>query len=209
MKKYIKWVILLVCLFIFCFIAVNVYNNNVIVSDSVIYNFINEYIISKEITPIVKVITNIGDTICIIIIAIISLLFFKDKKINMSIIVNLVIVTILNNILKLIFKRPRPDLDALVTETSYSFPSGHSMISMAFYGYFIYLIYKYVENKMIKWGIISILSIVILLIGISRVYLGVHYVTDVISGFCFSISYLIIYTSIMKKIIYKELLADC
>jgi undecaprenyl-diphosphatase len=71
---------------------------------------------------------------------------------------------------------------------------------MDFYGYFIYLIYKYVKNKYLKWTAISLLSILICLIGISRIYLGVHYTSDVLAGFLISISYLICYITIAKKI---------
>ena len=73
------------------------------------------------------------------------------------------------------------------------------MISMAFYGYLIYLIYKYVENKYVKWILISLLSVLICLIGVSRIYLGVHYTSDVLGGFLISISYLVIYISAVNK----------
>ena len=73
------------------------------------------------------------------------------------------------------------------------------MASMAFYGYLIYLIYKYVENKNIKWILIMLLSILICSIGISRIYLGVHYTSDVLGGFLISISYLVIYISAINK----------
>lgn len=201
MKKYLKWIISFICLVIFVFIAINVYNGNVMDSDGIIYGFINEYFINDRVTPVIKVITGIGDTICIVIITIICFIIFRDKKINLSIIINLIISVILNNLLKIIFMRPRPNINVLVQENTYSFPSGHSMISLAFYGYLIYLIYYYVSNKNLKWGLICLLSIVIFLIGFSRIYLGVHYVTDVIGGFCFSIAYLIVYISIYKKII--------
>ena len=74
-----------------------------------------------------------------------------------------------------------------------------SMISMAFYGYIIYLIYKYVKNKYIKWISIVLLSILICSIGISRIYLGVHYTSDVLGGFLISVSYLVIYISAVIK----------
>ena len=77
------------------------------------------------------------------------------------------------------------------------------MVSMAFYGYLIYLIYKYVKNKYIKFVSIILLSILICLIGISRIYLGVHYTSDVLGGFLISISYLVIYTSAINKFLLK------
>ena len=109
------------------------------------------------------------------------------------------IITILNQLLKRILQRPRPTEYRIIEETGYSFPSGHSMISMAFYGYLIYLIYKYVKNKYIKWISIVLLSILICAVGISRIYLGVHYTSDVLGGFLISISYLIIYISAINK----------
>lgn len=85
-------------------------------------------------------------------------------------------------------------------QVGYSFPSGHSMVSMAFYGFLIYLIYNNIKNKYIKWILICSLSILIILIGISRIYLGVHYTSDVLAGFLISISYLVIYTRIVKEV---------
>lgn len=100
--------------------------------------------------------------------------------------------------------RSRPTEFRIVEETGYSFPSGHSMVSMAFYGYLIYLIYKYVENKYVKWSSIVLLSILICSIGISRIYLGVHYTSDVLGGFLISISYLIIYISATNKFLIEK-----
>ena len=123
----------------------------------------------------------------------------KNKKIGLAILLNLTIITILNQLLKRILQRPRPTEYRIIEETGYSFPSGHSMVSMAFYGYLIYLIYKYVKNKYIKWISIALLSILIGTIGISRTYLGVHYTSDVLGGFLISVSYLIIYVSAINK----------
>ena len=78
------------------------------------------------------------------------------------------------------------------------------MVSMAFYGFIIYLIYKNIENKTIKWSSIILLSILIILIGISRIYLGVHYTSDVLGGFLLAISYLIIYTGFVKRYVFDN-----
>lgn len=204
MKKYVRWLMMLFCLFVFCFIAVKVYTDSDMVIDNVLYDFIDMYFISDDMTKVVKVITWFGSTVGIILMCILSMFIFRDKKINIAIVINLTAVTIFNNLLKVVFMRARPDINPLVIETSYSFPSGHSMISMAFYGYLIYLIYNHKNNKKVKWILILMLSVIILLIGISRIYLGVHYASDVIGGFCFSIAYLIIFVYVKKKIL-KEI----
>lgn len=101
--------------------------------------------------------------------------------------------------LKRIIARPRPIEHRLISESGYSFPSGHSMVSMAFYGFFIYLAYRKIKNPYVKTIVCVLLSIIIISIGLSRIYLGVHYPSDVIAGFCISISYLALFTNIIKN----------
>ena len=136
------------------------------------------------------------------------LIISKDKKIGVGILINLCTATGLNLILKSLLQRPRPTEFRIINETGYSFPSGHSMISMAFYGFIIYLIYEKVKNKYIKWTSITLLSILIVMIGFSRIYLGVHYVSDVLAGFLFSIAYLIVYIGIINKYLFKGVISD-
>ena len=169
--------------------------------DVIGYKFISTYFISDFATPVAKFITNFGGAIYLIGIAIILFIAIKNKKIVIAIISNLVIVTILNQLLKIILRRPRPEEFRIINESGYSFPSGHSMISMAFYGFLIYLIYKNIKNKYLKWSLIIALVMLIIGIGISRIYLGVHYTSDVLAGFLIAISYLIIYISIINRFI--------
>ena len=202
--KNLKWIILFICLVGFLAIAEDVFNKEIMNGDIIGYKLVSTFLISDFATPIAKFITNFGGAIFLIIATIILFILIKNKKIGFSIISNLVIVTILNQLLKNILQRPRPNEFRIIEETGYSFPSGHSMVSMAFYGYLIYLIYRYVKNKYVKWTLIVLLSILICTIGISRIYLGVHYTSDVLGGFLISVSYLVIYISAVNKFLLEK-----
>ena len=203
-KKNLKWVVLFICLVGFLALAEDVFNKEIMYGDIIGYKLISTFLISDFVTPIAKFITNFGGAIFLSIATVMLFLLIKNKKIGLSIISNIVIITVLNQLLKRILQRPRPTEFRIVEEKGYSFPSGHSMVSMAFYGYLIYLIYRYIKNKYVKWTLITILSILICLIGISRIYLGVHYTSDVLGGFLLSISYLVIYISSIKKLLPEE-----
>ena len=202
--KNLKWIILFICLVGFLAIAEDVFNKEIMNGDIIGYKLVSTFLISDFATPIAKFITNFGGAIFLIIATIILFILIKNKKIGFSIISNLVIVTILNQLLKNILQRPRPNEFRIIEETGFSFPSGHSMASMAFYGYLIYLIYIYVKNKYLKWTLFVLLSILICTIGISRIYLGVHYTSDVLGGFLISISYLVIYISAVNKFLLEK-----
>ena len=197
--KNLKWIVLFICLIGFFSLAEDVFNKEIMNGDIVGYKLVSTFLISDFATPIAKFITNFGGAIILIVLALMLFIYIKNKKIGVSIISNLAIITLLNQLLKRIVQRPRPTEFRIVEESGYSFPSGHSMVSMAFYGYLIYLIYKYVKNKYLKWISIILLSILICSIGISRIYLGVHYTSDVLGGFLISVSYLVIYISAVIK----------
>lgn len=198
-KTNYKWILFLICLILFIFLSEKVIEYQIMKQDITFYNILRKYFIKDSITPYMKIITNFGGATCLITITILLLILIKNKKIGLITLTNLVLITILNQMLKIVLKRPRPTEFRIINETGYSFPSGHSMISMAFYGLLIYLIYKKIKNKYLKATLIIILLLLILAIGISRIYLGVHYVSDVIGGFLISISYLIVYIKLIKK----------
>ena len=202
--KNLKWIILFICLIGFLSIAEDVFNKEIMNGDIVGYKLISTFLISDFATPIAKFITNFGGAIFLAVLTIILFILIKNKKIGASIFANLAIITALNQLLKNILQRPRPTEYRIIEETGYSFPSGHSMISMAFYGYLIYLIYKYVKNKYVKWTSMVLLSILICSIGISRIYLVVHYTSDVLGGFLISISYLVMYISAVNKFLIEK-----
>lgn len=195
-----RWCLLFICLVIFIAILEDVFDAEIVTFDTTIYNAIS---LSKTnaVTNILKIITQFGSAGFLILITILSFIVLKNKKIPFCIALNLASIGALNQILKRIIQRPRPEGFRLIEETGYSFPSGHSMASMAFYGLIIYLVFKYVKNKNTKIIICTILSLLVLLIGISRIYLGVHYASDVIAGFVLSIAYLVVYITIVLKLI--------
>lgn len=183
-------VILSIC---FILILIFVLNGNISNFDNNIYSLISN-LISSSMTSFMKIITFLGSAYTLITITVLLILFSKDK-IYFSI--NLIGIFLLNQLLKHIIQRPRPVDINIINENGYSFPSGHSMISMAVYGFLIYYIYKNMNNKRLKWILILLLSILILLIGFSRIYLGVHYASDVLGGFILSLIWLIIFILII------------
>lgn len=199
-----RWMLLFICLIGFLALAEEVFHQEIMNGDIVGYDIVSKLFKFNVSTPIAKFITNFGGAIFVISLTTILFFVIKDKKIGISIIANLGIVTILNQIIKFIMQRPRPTEFRIIEETGYSFPSGHSMVSLAFYGYLVYLIYKYINNKHLKRTLIIILSILICVIGVSRIYLGVHYTSDVLGGFLISLAYLIIYIELVNKFVLEK-----
>ncbi len=167
--------------------------------DESLYNLII-HLMSSNVTAIMIFVSYLGSAVTLITLTIGFFIILKNKRDSKYISLNLVLVFLLNRILKLIIGRQRPTVLRLVLEDGYSFPSGHSMVSMGFYGFLIYLIYINIKNKKVKYLSIAFLSFLILFIGISRIYLGVHYATDVIGGFIIALLYLIIFIKYMYKI---------
>lgn len=171
-------------LYIFIRLTRRVLSNEITLFDSNIIQTVHD-MHSPFLTQVMKIITFLGGEIFMsfAVIATILLLIRKHKKDALVFGFLLVFGLILNLLLKGVFQRARPDLFALVTETTYSFPSGHSMNATVFFLSLTYFIFRNTRNK--KLGIaLSIFSgIMVLLIGFSRVYLGVHFPSDVIGGF--------------------------
>lgn len=114
----------------------------------------------------------------------------------------------LNNLIKFAVHRDRPDNLPLEETTFFSFPSGHSMNSLVFYGLLAYFAYHYTRNK--KLGIAAYLAaaFMVIAIGISRIYLGAHYPTDVLAGFVAGICVLSAAIAIDKTIKLNKLIKE-
>ena len=171
--------------------------------DKLAYHLFIEKLRNGKLTTFMKLATKLSNPEVMIVIAIISILFciklIKNKKLSLGIILNLAGITIINQILKFIFRRERPTGYRLIEMSGYSFPSGHAMASLAFYGLLIYITKRLVKNKYLKILLITLNIAIIILIGVSRIYLGVHYLSDVLTGYSISIIYLLITTKLLNK----------
>ena len=103
-------------------------------------------------------------------------------------------------LLKNAFNRERPAIPLLKEAAGLSFPSGHALMSMTFYGLIVYIIFKTVKHKGTRWTLITMLILLILIIGLSRVYLRVHYASDVIAGYCIGFLWLVFAIWLLNKI---------
>ena len=158
--------------------------NLIVQLDFLIINFI-EQMRMPFLTLFFKSITYLGEWAVVLPIALLvsAILILKRKKKQDAILAfislgGLSVAFLLKNIVH----RARP-LAGLINETSFSFPSAHAVISVVFYGFIIYLLLPKIKNKKLKALKIFIASLLVLLIGFSRLYLGVHYLSDVLVGY--------------------------
>lgn len=190
-------IILISFIILFLVMTILVTNGKTLGIDNSVYHFVISFQ-NDKLTYFFKFITKFANVKSIIIIVILFLII-KRNFIGICPVIAALDVEILNLVLKFILKRDRPNILQLISVDNYSYPSGHAMMSMGVYGCFIYLIYRYINNQKIKICSIVLLSLLILLIGISRIYLGVHYFSDIIGGFIVSICFLIIFDKVIKR----------
>ena len=192
-----KNILLISLIIFFIFITTLVISNKISFIDSNVYNFLISFK-NDSLTNFFRFVTKFSNVAFLVIFVLIVLLILRNKD-AVFVIFNLIFLRLLNYVIKIIIKRDRPNILRLIKIGEYSFPSGHAMISMGVYGYLIYLIYKKIKNPYIKYLGIIILSLLIILIGISRIYLGVHYFSDVVAGYTLSLIYLIIFIRVRRK----------
>ena len=148
---------------------------------------------SDKLTVFWKFITHSGDRYVVILLGVILLLKKSlREKYGVKFAIAALSSTALYQIMKYIFQRPRPDLALrLIEQGGYSFPSGHSMNCLVSYGILIYLLLRYCENRRLAKLLSFGLGLLTILIGFSRVYVGVHYPTDIIGGWSLGIAVLV------------------
>lgn len=167
--------------------------------DTFVYELFN---ITDVNTKVFKIFTFFGSTLFIILLCVFFfILFIILKKKNYSYIIasTLVISTILNNVIKIIIRRERPLVLRLVEESSFSFPSGHMMASVSLYGILLYLVLKSNIKKSLKIFLSIFLGVLPVLVGMSRIYLGVHFFSDIIGALLVSLILLLIVIDYIEK----------
>ncbi len=199
MKK--RTIIVSVLFLLFISLVILIKTNVISGFDTWVYNIVTIKM-STIITNMYKVFTFFGSTSFIVFLCAFFLVLFIILKKNSKgyiITICLIISTIMNNVIKVIIRRPRPEVLALVTEKSFSFPSGHTMASVSMYGMLIYLLLRSSTNKKTKIALSILLGILPFMIGLSRIYLGAHFASDIIGGIIVSSILLLIETYFIDK----------
>lgn len=189
------------CAIIFIALLEDVLEGDLMTLDFMAWAFFVGHLRSDWLTPIAESISALATPVSLVVLLLVIVAFAPGKRPGIFCAVNLVLVVMLNLLIKEIVQRPRPEDINLVLETGFSFPSGHSMVAMAFFGLLVWLVWHYERNRTLRWGCCIGFSLIILCIGLSRIYLGVHYASDVLAGFCVSLAWLAIYTSIAAPLL--------
>lgn len=137
-------------------------------------------------------------------------LFLKNKQWAFRIPVIALSSLGLKVLLKESIQRLRPPEALLGPASGFSFPSGHALMSMVFYGLLIFISFHAIQNRLFRYSLYFFLSLLILLIGFSRIYLQVHYASDVLAGFSIGCLWLLLSLWLMKKmeVSFKRLPSD-
>lgn len=191
-------------LFLFIFICIFMLKNAIAPFDSAIYNFISG-LISINMTHFMRFITHFGSSVILTAISALAAILFRKTRFSYyfnMFFINLLSTSCLSVLLGFIFHRHHPEFLLLTRLTVFSFPSSHSMISISFYGFLIYLCLRHFKPNKRLWGYTAVflLTVLILLIGFSRIYLGAQYASDIIAGYAAGLSWLAAFILLSKQI---------
>lgn len=201
-------VVVLGSLYVFLDLADDVLEKEVIFFDAIITNLIIS-LRSPFMTDVMTFITFLGGHFFLTCALIFTIFLLFKKHTKDGVIFSFIFLSGvgLNLLLKAIFQRPRPE-EPLVIESMYSFPSGHAMNSFVFFAALTYFIFLQMKNR--KRGLLFsfLAAVLVLLIGISRVYLGVHYPSDVVAGFLAGLCWLGIVILFEKTLLFFRLFTE-
>jgi len=192
--------IIIISLGLFLITGAFVLSNTTITFDKSIQDVI--FLMREDfLTGLLKIVTYSANWEIIVVFCVILLTFENTRiKVGIPISIASAVSTIIYKVIKTVYARPRPDIGFyLIEQGGLSFPSGHSMTGLVFYGLLIYFITEYGKENRAQKALISLLVVLIVLIGFSRVYLGVHYPTDVLAGWFLGTSILVSAIILLEK----------
>ena len=192
-----RTIVLLVAALVFLFLLGEVAEGEIMRLDTLAHQVFVDGLRSDALTPVMEGFTSLASVVVLAVMAAAIAALAPGKAPGWCVSINLLCVVILNALLKAIVQRPRPEGFRLVAESGYSFPSGHSMVAMAFFGLLIWMIWRYHKRDAMRVVWCALFGLVIVMVGVSRIYLGVHYASDVLAGFCVSIIWLVFYTRVV------------
>lgn len=192
--------LVLVAVLVFTWLLFEIKTDDIMRMDAAAHSLVVMHIRAAWLTPIMQSISDLAHPVVLVVMLLVIEVFAPGRRPGLCAAVNLVLATLLNLLLKTLIQRPRPEGYRLVAESGFSFPSGHSMVAMAFYGLLIWMVWRYEKDALVRrLGVIGF-GLVIALVGLSRIYLGVHYASDVLAGFCASIAWLGVYTKLLAPV---------
>lgn len=190
-------IILLVLGLVFFGVSYFFYDSIVSV-DELFIDFINKNIVNENLTIFMKLITNLGSVFCFVSIIILIYIFVSEKKVTYCSTIILMIAYIVSVVFKNLFRRERPVFMLIDKLSDFSFPSGHTMCSIAFYGFLIYVVNKCVSSVNKRRVINIFLVLIMMLVPFSRLYLGVHFFTDIVGGILLGVTCLLMFINYVK-----------
>ena len=148
-------------------------------------------------TPIMESFSALATPAALLVVLCIASAFAPVKRPGWFNVLNLGLVVLLNQAMKFAIQRPRPDVLRLADVSGFSFPSGHSMVAMAVFGLLAWCVWRYEKNPRRRIVLMCLFALIIVMVGISRIYLGAHYASDVLGGFCVSMIWLVLFTKVI------------
>ena len=185
-----------VAVVVFTVLLEDVLEGDLIRLDEAAYWLIVQHLRFDWLTPVMTSISALATPVALLVLLLVVAAFAPGRRPGFMCAVNLALVVALNQLLKFCIQRPRPEGFRLAAVTGFSFPSGHSMVAMAFFGLLAWFVWRYERDRLMKWLCCAGFALVIVLVGISRIYLGVHYASDVVAGFCVSLAWLAFFTRV-------------
>jgi len=201
----IEFLIILLLLFalvIFIYEARMVFIRESLAFDDRVFNSIRPYI-TDGLTSLMLIITFLGKHDLLIPLNFVLIGFFiyrKERWFATRIAALSLSSLLLMFMLKFYFRRNRPLQPVIDDVSGYSFPSGHALMSVVFYGLFIHMIWHEVKTRWLRITAITVLGILILAIAFSRIYLRVHYASDVIAGIAVGFIWLVLSLNIIQRV---------